>query len=142
MAELTGLRLEDFSDRELLLCVEDHGDEEGWVSSSALAVQLGINNEWPTRSVGSRMAWLKRYGAVEGGAGRWRLSPIGQLLASGTLTKAEIARIESFEPEKLLLVTRVMTGRVRGAPETAQHLLLREWRRGAVLRRNGAGLPV
>jgi hypothetical protein len=136
---LRGLALADYSDRELLLALIDHADADGWTDARALARSLGIENDHPTRCVGARMAWLRRYGVAEKDPDRigyWQPTAIGAALARGKLTTAEAQRLEQMAPEKLLLVTRLAAGRVRTGPDPMAHMLRREWRRGAILGRD------
>ena len=149
---LTSLRIDDYSDRELLLIVRDLGktDPDQWVLSIDIAERLGIESQRPKQVVGSRMSWLQRYGALEREhlrdeygnlrfktngkpvyAQRWRLTERGKELAVGKLTKRDqdqLAKVTS--DERLLLVTRFLTQRQRATDDTARTLMRREWRYG------------
>lgn len=133
------LRLIDYSDRELLLVVMDEADgADGWASSEGLARRFGVKQ---IHSVTSRLAWLRRYGAVERDEERalahWRPTAIGEMLATGDIGAAQQRALEGLKPEAMLMLTRFAADRARSAPETAQHLMKREWRRRAVFGVNG-----
>jgi hypothetical protein len=149
MAQLESLRLIDFSDRELLLLLNDVADNDGWGTSVEVASKLNLNVEHPNRHVSSRFSWLVRFGALErehlsdeygnllftrGGrpkyGQRWRLTTAGRTLALGKLTSAERARLEGLSADRLLVYTRGLTRRYRTAGDAAGALMGREWRYG------------
>lgn len=133
----TSLTLYDFSDRELLLAMLDHGDAEGWVSVYDLAGELGIEAKRPGQHVGVRMGWMRRYGATErkNGKPEWRPTEVGKALALGRLTVGQARMLDDLPPDKLLILTRVLTRRYNAAGDTAAHLMRREWMRGHAERR-------
>lgn len=107
------LRLVDFSDRELLALVVDLEGEEGWVPTESIARTI-----WPQRtspddlmhakaSVGTRFAWLKRWGVVEGGrqngsAAAWRLTGQGRALVLGRLSQRTQEAVEGAGDDSLM----------------------------------------
>src|SRR5215475_3041267 len=81
------------SDTELLAIVDDLSDENGWTHTYAVRVQVGEDPEQSRHrsGVGSRLAWMKRYGWLEKGdqSHEWRLTAMGhQILDNPRLTKA------------------------------------------------------
>ena len=62
---LEHLRLEDLSDREVLLVMLDVADPDGWVDALQVGVQFGIPEEHALRTATSRLTWLMRWGAVQ-----------------------------------------------------------------------------
>jgi hypothetical protein len=133
---LHSLTLYDYSDRELLHIVHEVAEENGGSASSLdIAVALGIDAKRKTQSVGSRMAALRRYEAVENvserGIAMWRLTPVGEVLAFGEPRAAQAKAIEGSKLEELLLLVRQMGERQRNAPATARHLLRREYQRSS-----------
>jgi len=141
---LTALTLLDYSDRELLLLVMDlsDADKDGFTSSHQIADALGVEGEHRLNSVGSRMAVLRRIGAVErdfnapkSHTARWTVTPMGRLLASGSLTASLQKSLDGLKPEQMLLAARVVARTYRTAPETAGMMLRREMRYASGLKR-------
>jgi hypothetical protein len=132
--DLTSLTLFDFSDRELLLIVAEQADKlDGFATTSEVADALGITGDHRMNSVGSRLAALRRFGAVEKdrnySVSRWTVTPMGRLMASGKIKASAQKVLDGLGPESLLLVTRHLTTRARTA-ETPARLVQREFRRG------------
>jgi hypothetical protein len=123
------LRLLDYSDRELLALVRDLQDEEGWTSTESLLNRLKLDHENPAQCVATRMGWMGRYGAVEKSdkGGKYRLSPIGEVMVSGKLTKTTEKVLDGIKPDQMLLVTRWLGERQRNSEDTAKSLIRREW---------------
>lgn len=157
---LERLRLVDFSDRELLLILNDVTDAEGWGTAVDMVVHMDFapSVEHPQRYVGSRLGWLYRYGAVEREhmydehnnprftkAGkprfsqRWRLTPIGAAVAMGRLKAAQQRTLEGLADDQLLVAMREITRLYRQAPGTAAALVKREWTYGSAPERNSNG---
>jgi hypothetical protein len=148
MAALESLRLADMSDREVLLIVHDLQDSEGWVDSLDMADRMGMKHDRRRSTVASRLAWLRRYGAMEREflwdensnpivnrkgehrmGQRWRLTAIGEVIALGKLKAAQEKAVSELDDSQFLLLTRALAGRVRGADDhTVQKLSEREWR--------------
>jgi len=146
------LRLEDLSDREILLMIADVADGDGFADSLAIATRLDIGGAHPRRTVAVRLSWLARWGAVqreherdEKGnirytrdgkvrhTQRWGLTPIGWQVASGELRKGLENALERVDDGQMLVLTRWLARRNAGA--TARKLAEREWRRETLLRR-------
>lgn len=136
----TRLTLYDYSDRELLLMMRDHGNGDGgWVNSADLAEALQIEAKHPGQHVGVRLGWLRRFGAVERrevkGESFWRPTRMGEALASGNLNNQQSKALEGLDVEQLLITTRILTQRYNRAGDTAAHLMRREWQAGTFGRR-------
>jgi hypothetical protein len=148
---LESLRITDYSDREFLLLVADHTQDDGWTESLDVARALGFENR---RFAAQRFAWLHRYGAVEreherDEAGniryhrdgrvrhtqRWRLTELGVAVAHGRLRKGDQTALDRLREDQLPLVTRWLSEHSRGDTGMAK-LVQREWRYGHA-RRNG-----
>jgi hypothetical protein len=156
MAPLERLRLADLSDREILLIMIDLAETDGWVLALDVADRLAMKGDHPHRMVASRLAWLRRYGAVErellwdehgnaiiNRAGehkhgqRWRPTDVGRAIAQGALRKAQETALAGITDEQLVLVARHVAERARGASsETSAKLVEREWKH-RWLRQNG-----
>lgn len=158
---LEHLRLEDLSDRELLLVMLDQADSEGFVDPMDLADVLGVVGEHPRRVVTARLAWLKRWGAVErehqtddhGNAmrftsgpqkgqprptQRYRLTAVGFDMANGSLRAAQEKALAGMDDGQMLLVTQWLTKRARESGTTVATLVRREWTYRTMYSRNGS----
>ena len=126
---MASLKLEDFSDRELLFAFEDHADEDGLVTSQGLAEGLGLN-EAPTRNVAIRLSWLKRYGVVyrDQDANAWGLTEIGRRVLHGGLTTAQRRALGNVDDDDLFAIMSEVGGKIMGAHAEAAILTERQWR--------------
>lgn len=167
VANTASARLVDFSDRDLLGLLIDAADDGGWASAEDVTNLKGM--QWlrdghsrPVACVATRFVWLWRYGALEREqarddeghklyvagdksrprlTNRWRLTPLGKALVTGTLSKAEQDRLEKLDATKMLVVTRWLGQVATHSPDTARSLITREWRYSTSDRRNGHGRP-
>lgn len=148
--ELEGLKLLDLSDREFLLVVRDAGGVlPEYVTASEIAKHLNLTGENPSRSVSSRLSWLRRFGAIEREYRRdsngnivetrdgkpiyeqgWALSSLGFQMAIGKLGKQQEKALDKLGDEQMLLLTRWLSQRVVGADPTVSKLMDREYRYG------------
>lgn len=158
MAERAHLRLEEFSDLDLLLALDDTAAESGhgFASAKEVAERIGLPGAEPHRAVGQRLAWQGRYGSVEREFARdeagniryhrdgrvmytqnWRLTEIGRELVYGRLRKADETALGRLGDGQLLQVTRWLQGRAGGSngAGTTAKLVEREWRYGAAQRK-------
>lgn len=135
---MDSLTLWDYSDRELLILLQENTDRDtGYVRTKDLAEILGVTGERANQCVGARLAWLRRYGAVTKHPRRsmWAVTEIGQVLISGDLSRAEQLMLADAEDDRLLMVTRFLAKRLRSAGDTASDLMKREWKRNTTSRR-------
>lgn len=132
------LRIDDFSDVELLALVNDNADQDGWVKTEEMVLAIGLDVKNATQCVGSRFAWLKRYGAVEKHPTdtlTWRLTGIGRAMVKANLSASEQRMLENLADDKLLSLARGVTNRYRSTTATGAQLMRREWRYGTSKRR-------
>jgi hypothetical protein len=148
---LESLRIDDFSDREFLLVVLDHTQDDGWAESLDVSRALGFESR---QKAAQRLRWLREYGAVEREAERdhtgaiktwrdgkvrhtqrWRLTRLGEAVAYGRLRKGDETALGRLGDGQLHLVTRWLSERSHGDTGMAK-LIQREWRYGHA-RRNG-----
>lgn len=148
------LRLEDLSDREVLLIVADAcGSNGDFADSLDIAARLDVGGEHPRRTVAVRLSWLARWGAVEREHARdpdtgqlryhrdgkvmhtqrWRLTASGWAVASGEMRKGLTNQLDRVDDGQMLVLTRWLAR--RNASATARKLSEREWRREMMLRR-------
>src|SRR4051794_7814530 len=144
---LKSLRLMEFSDRELLLILDDVADGDGFATARDVADKLHLSHPRPHQCVAVRFSWLARYGALErehmrddqgnlmwtsGGqprhTQRWRMTSMGRAMAMGQLTKTQESQLGRITDDRMLMLTRYVTQRVRSADSTAAKLVQREWR--------------
>jgi hypothetical protein len=132
----TSIKLTEFEDIEFLHKLQDVADDDGYATSAELAVELKIDNDCPARNVGSRMAWLKRYGVVELHPKKgWRLTKIGDALVNGELNSYQRKSLSSMPEEQLLALTRQVSSRFQGAGDSAAQMMRRQFRYGMAQRR-------
>lgn len=126
------LRLEEFSDRDILFLIAESADEEGWVSTTILTRELDLDHERPTQCVGARLAWLRKYGAIRlrayRGESQWQLTDIGYALMRGDLLFKEQRILESMSEGQMLALMRYTARRAMQSSETTRHLVRREFR--------------
>jgi hypothetical protein len=147
--DLEGLTLRDLSDREFLLVIRDAGGVlPVYVTAVDIAEHLRLTGENPTRSVSSRLAWMKRLGAVEREYERdrhgnpliaangkpitlqgWALSELGLAMAVGKLNKTTQAAFDKLNDGQMLVTVGWMTQRVQQDP-TVGRLMDRAYRSG------------
>lgn len=140
---LTGLTVFDYSDRELLLIIIElcADTEAGYATSEQIAEALGVTSKHPKQSVGSRLAALRRIGAVQKdpeaaktSVTHWQVTAIGELVANGRLRASTERSLEAMDDGQVLLLMRILTRRYNGTNVTASQLLRREWMTGTKLR--------
>jgi len=132
------LKIDEFSDVELLAIVNDIADPDGWVTTEEVSLAVGIDAKNALHCVGSRFAYLRRIGAMEKDETQtkhWRLSPIGRAMVKGTLTSRESRMLESLSDDKLLSLARGVTTRYRSTGATGAQLMRREWQYGTSKKR-------
>jgi hypothetical protein len=125
------LRLEEFSDRELLFAFEEHADANGTISSRELSDGLSLSGlKNPHMNVAIRLGWLKRYGIVyrDSDTGRWALTTAGTRLLHGGLRKRESNALEEMEEHSLLAAMDLFGARIIGAGGEAATMASRQWR--------------
>ena len=139
------LTIDEFSDREFLLVVEDVADGQGWALSADIAERLDLAHK---AIASSRLMWLRKWGAVEREherdehgvlryyvdgrprlTQRWRLTEVGAQLAHGQIKARQQAVLDKIGDDQMLEVTRWLSARTRAGGTTAK-LAQREWRYG------------
>ena len=136
------LTLYDFRDIDLMLAAEDAADELGQVSTENLADALGMDDD--RKAVGSRMAWMRRYGVFEFDEQRklWRLTRGGQRVIEAKRVAAAGDALDDVPDEAMVDVMAHVTQRYRRGDPVMATLLRREFLFGtkpqsAAYRQNG-----
>lgn len=121
---MAGVSNTDRTDREMLLLIVRVLDEDGVASSEDVAEALGLgekNGLSPAGRVASRLSWMARFGFIERidphQLGRslkpslWILTPVGERLIEGKLTKAVESALDSADSGSHLLIMRRLVQR-------------------------------
>lgn len=135
---LSSLTLYDFSDRDLLYALEECGDNEGYATAEEVARKIGIRASKPNQSVGSRFAWLRRFGIMDfkpggkDGKGLWRLNETGESLLhpkdmSVTLNKL-LDKMTPGQRVKVMEIVSRETAKEGRTNRQAAHLTRRAFR--------------
>ena len=76
-----------------------------------MAKTLGITGKRADASVGIRLSWMKRYGAVQRHPTKpwWHVTDIGESLANGELNARQRSMVEDAEAPERPMLTRAMT---------------------------------
>ena len=121
------------SDTELLAIVDDLADENGWTFNLNVRIQMGEDPDAVKHSgVGSRLAWMRRYGWLERNPddGSHRLTAMGHaILDSPQLSKAIETALAKLNPAQRLALTRNIAEGGTHAPDEVRTALRREWQR-------------
>jgi hypothetical protein len=147
------LTIDDMSDREFLLILDDCADDDGWADSQTIADVMDLAER---RIASSRLSWLARWGAVEREyettedgrprvrksgdyfyTQRWRMTPTGRSVALGRLRAQTRQSLDKLGDDSMLELTHWLTTRFRRTNETATKLMAREWRYGTSASRDG-----
>lgn len=124
--------LYDFRDLDLMLKIAHEGDEEGWVETRKIAETLGIPEEERINGLGTRLAWMRKFGMLEKNDdnGVWRLSRGGERVADARLRAAAAKQIDTIPEESLIDVMSHVTQRYRLGDSMTAEMLMREFRYG------------
>ncbi len=150
------LKLENFSDRELLHILNDLTSERGdWVETHTIAERIGLQRNGLSdeqyalhaqRCVSVRFSWIARLsGCVEkdparkqGQAPRWRLTMIGLQVVNAKIADGTAKRLaEGISDFDALLALDALSRRYRGTDSGAANLMRREWQYGTHRKRRG-----
>lgn len=140
------MRLQDYSDRDLLGLLNDLGDQEGWCLTHDVAIQTfgtAIDNddnrrEHAERCVGIRLSWMRRYGVVDAHPEKkkmWRLSRVGYALLEGNLTAKQETALAGARDEQLLFLATAFGERYMTADSVGATMMRRAWQYAAGRRR-------
>lgn len=126
---MPGLKLSEFSDRELLHRVAELGDNEGWVTTKQFAEAVRVSHPNATQCVGTRFGWMRRFGILEKSRDRWRLTPVGEAVRVARLSPSTLDALETLTPTEGMEAMSVfgeLFSAVRERPEGT--LIRRAWR--------------
>ena len=127
------------SDTELLAIVDDCADENGWTFNLNVRIQMGEDPDAVKHSgVGSRLAWMRRYGWLERNPddGSHRLTAMGHaILDNPKLSRAVEQALGKLNPAQRLALTRELAEGGKVSPDEVRTALRREWQRNLDPRR-------
>jgi hypothetical protein len=120
----THLRNIDLTDREMLHNIASCITRDGYTTSADIADMMGIVGDRarsPAGRVSVRLAWMRRNGLIErldpklfGRKSKerlWAITPFGDQIMQGRLTKAVEAVIDRNDPGSSVLMMRELTRR-------------------------------
>lgn len=127
-----GASLYDFRDLDLMLKIEERGDDEGWSPTADLASSFGFGDE--LQSLGIRLAWMRQYGMVERRnekpGSSWRLTQGGVRVVEAKLRAASMRELQALPEEAMIEVMANITARYHQADPMTAHMLRREFAYG------------
>ena len=129
-----GFKVTDFRDTDLLWKLAQQG--ASGVEARELAQELGASEDG-AHGVGSRLAWMRRYGMVAYDEKKklWTPTQAAERVLASTVRASRMQAIESIPDEQMVEVMAHVTSRYRlGDPMTAA-LLRREFQYGTSPRR-------
>jgi hypothetical protein len=147
----SNLKLESFSDRELLHLLDDLAGEDGWVDVEIMAARVGLSADGMSdeqlafharRCVSVRLAWIKRLsGCVERHPLKerlaWRLTASGQQVVNARISVTLVESLERIGEYSALLALGHLGRRYNRADASSANLMRREWTHGTHRKRRG-----
>jgi hypothetical protein len=120
-----GLSLYDFRDLDLMLAVAAEVDDEGKISTEGISEAVGVDDR---RAVGTRMAWMRRYGVFgyDEKSKLWSLTKGGERVLAAR-TKSAAADFTNVPDEAMVDVMAHVTARYRHGDKLNATLLRREF---------------
>jgi hypothetical protein len=127
----TGASLYDFRDLDIMYRLAE--DQNGGVDTYDLANMLGFDvEEAGTRHVGTRMAWMRRYGMVafNDNTRHWSLSRSGRRVVEANLRAPSLKAVEKMPDELMVEAMAHVTSRFQRGDTMLGHMLRREFAYG------------
>lgn len=126
------LTLADYSDRDILSSLVDVADDEGWACAQDVARQIGLDHPRPNQCVGSRLSWLRRYGALDTdrieGRVCWRLNSVGEAIYRGNKLSATQRRsIDGLSEAARIAAIDSIAASLPSSSRTGTHFARRAW---------------
>lgn len=146
----TNLKLENFSDREILHIVNDHAVEDGYANVAEMAPSLGISRDGMSereyrrhihRCLGGRLGWIaKLTGTVERDPKRqnmrWRLTERGLAIVNNTVNRQLKESLVAVDDVNALAALDLIARRYQRTSYAGANLMRREWSYGTHKNRN------
>lgn len=124
--------LYDFRDVDIMFRIA----EEHAISTADLADALGFAAEEGGRSVGIRLAWMRRYGMVAfNDSDRvWSLTRSGRRVTEARLRAPALRVVKEMPDESMVEVMALVTSRFQNGDTMLGNLLRREFKYGTGMR--------
>lgn len=141
----TNLKLENYSDRELVHVLADltPSNGDGWVDIEAIAGRVGMSPPaglseaqaiiHAKRCVTVRFSWIARLSSCvernkeKGKTGLWRLTGEGKRLVRARITKTTENQLANIDSHEALLALDALGRRYRQSSRETANLMRREW---------------
>ena len=145
------LKLENYSDREILHIVSDVADDAGWAEVEHIAERVGLRADGMSeaqlliharRCVSVRLAWIRKLsGTVDRHKDperlQWCLTPLGIQVVTAKLSTVLAERLDSVDEGSVLLSLDVLARRYNRSSGHTGNLMRREWVYGTHRNRRG-----
>jgi hypothetical protein len=121
------LRLYDFRDFDVMVKLSEQ--EGSGATSAELAEELGLGGTDGTRAVGSRMAWMRRFGMLDFDLKRkvWTISRAGNRVLAAKRRAALKQLVDEMPDGELIEAMAYITSRYRLGDPTLANMLRREF---------------
>lgn len=141
----TNLKLESYSDRELLHIIDDLGGAKEWVPIDQIATRVGLQRgamseeQWALHSrrcVSVRLSWVKRLSATllrndeRPPVPEWKLSDQGIKVVKVEVVKAFTKQLEGMDAFAAVVALDSLSHRYHTADREAANLMRRQWAYG------------
>ena len=122
---MSRMSLYDFRDTDVMLKLDGLGP----LTAPEMAVEMGLGGDDGNRAVGSRMAWMRRFGMVELDEVTrvWKLSPGGERVLASRREAAVKNLIDQMPEHELIEAMAYITSRYRHGDHTLASMLRREF---------------
>lgn len=145
------LKLENYSDREILHIVADVADNDGWAEVEHIAERVGLSANGMSdmqllihakRCVSVRLAWIRKLSGtvnrhIEPQKFQWCLTPLGIQVVTAKLPSVLEDRLNSVDEGTVLLSLDTLARRYTRSSGAAGNLMRREWTYGTHRNRRG-----
>lgn len=145
------LKLENYSDREILHIVADVADNAGWAEVEHIAERVGLRADGMSetqllihsrRCVSVRLAWIRKLsGTVDRHQDKtklqWCLTPLGIRIVTAKLSTVISDRLDAIGEGEALMSLDVLARRYNRAEAGVGNLMRREWAYGTHRNRRG-----
>jgi len=120
--------LYDFRDLDIMYKINEAANGSG-VDARELAELLGFEAEEGGKAIGTRMAWMRRYGMVayDENTKHWALSRSGNRVVGAQLRAPELRVVKEMPDEKMVEVMALVTSRYHRGETMIGNMLRREF---------------
>lgn len=148
------LKLESYSDRELLHIVGDLGGDKGWVPIDSIATRIGLvktqgqsdeqHQLHARRCVSVRLSWIRRLSntvirnaeLTSGHTPEWKLTDFGVKVVTIAVAPGFQKQLESMDAVAAVVALDSLSRRYQSAGREQANLMRRQWAYGSHSKRN------